>query len=76
MLDKAKAPAEVGQDQGRGGRQSDVCWQDVSTSRRAKRTLKNVWYEDGGRYLYRYGANGTTIFDAWKLIGEPLPRCA
>ena len=69
---KANAPAEVGQDQSRGGR--DVASTDESTARRQKRQLKNVWYEDGGRYLYRYGANGSTVFDVWKLIGEPLPK--
>ena len=66
MLDKAKAPAEVLTDQSRGGK--DVTSTDEATSRRSKRKLKNSWYEDGGRYLYRYGANGI-----WKLIGEPLP---
>ena len=73
MTHKAVTPAEVLQDQGRGKSVSDI-GNDESTSRRSKRKLKNVWYEDGGRYLYRYGANGSTVFDVWKLIGEPLPR--
>ena len=73
MTHKAVAPAEVLQDQGRGKSVSDI-GNDEFTSRRSKRKLKNVWYEDGGRYLYRYGANGSTVFDVWKLIGEPLPR--
>ena len=72
MTPKIGAPAEVLQDQGRGGAYRRNT--DKSTARSAKRKLKNVWYEDGGRYLYRYGANGSTVFDVWKLIGEPLPR--
>ena len=71
MLDKAKAPAEVLTDQSRGDK--DVTSTDEATSRRSKRKLKNSWRDDGGRYLYRYGANGSTVFDVWKLIGEPLP---
>ena len=73
MCDQATAPAEVLQDQGRGSGDDDACT-DECINRAAKRKLKNVWYEDGGRYLYRYGANGSTVFDVWKLIGEPLPR--
>lgn len=73
MTHKAVAPAEVLQDQGRGG-DDEVAYADESSNRAAKRKLKNVWYEDGGRYLYRYGANGSTVFDVWKLIGEPLPK--
>ena len=69
-----KAPAEVLQDQGRGS--GDHVCTDECSNRAAKRKLKNVWYEDGGRYLYRYGANGSTVFDVWKLIGEPLRRRA
>ena len=74
MQPKIVAPAEVLQDQGRGG-EVNVCTDD-SSNRAAKRKLKNTWYEDGGRYLYRYGANGSTVFDVWKLIGEPLRRRA
>ena len=71
---QSKTPAEVLQDQGRGsGDHTKACTDDPS-NRAAKRKLKNVWYEDGGRYLYRYGANGSTVFDIWKLIGEPLRR--
>jgi hypothetical protein len=70
MTAQTVAPAEVLQDQGRGGRETHE--QDESSNRAAQRKLKNVWYEDGGRYLYRYGANGSTVFDVWKLIGEPL----
>ena len=54
------APAEVLQDQGRGGRIRRTLTNLIARS--AKRKLKNVWYEDGGRYLYRYGANGSTVF--------------
>ena len=69
---KNKAPAEVLQDQGRG--RSETMLAPTNLQQRAKRKLKNTWYEDGGRYLYRYGANGSTVFDVWKLIGEPLPK--
>ncbi len=72
MTQKAKAPAEVLQDQGRG--EKETIRNDETTARRAKRKLKNVWFEDGGRYLFRYGPNGSTVFDIWKLIGQPLPR--
>ena len=40
----------------------------------SKRKPGNFWFEDGGRYLFSSGANGTTVFDVWKLIGEPLPK--
>ena len=46
---------------------------DESTARIAKRNVGNRWYEDGRRYLCSYGNRGTTVFDVWKLIGEPLP---
>ena len=72
MTHKANAPAEVLQDQGRGEKASMDS--DEFTARKPKRQLKNTWYEDGGRYLYRYGANGSNVFDVWKLIGEPLPK--
>ena len=73
MLLESKAPAEVLPDQGRG-RSETKLGTDEFTSRKQKRQLKNTCYEDGGRYLYRYGANGSTVFDVWKLIGEPLPK--
>jgi hypothetical protein len=47
---------------------------DEATARRSKRKLKNFWFEDGGRYLFRYGDNGSTVFDIWKWTGEPLVR--
>ena len=75
-MDKAKAPAEFLQVHGRGSRGDAIACTEDSSNRAAKRKLKNVWYEDGGRYLYRYGANGSTVFDVWKLIGEPLRRRA
>ena len=71
--DKTVAPTEVLPDQSRGGSQVEVCNDDIA-ARHAKRKLKNFWYEDGGRYLFRYGPNGSTVFDVWKLIGPPLPR--
>ena len=76
MLNKAIAPTEVLQDQGGGEKVENEACTDESTARIAKRKPKSTWYEDGGRYLYRYSANGSTIFDVWKLIGEPLPRRA
>ena len=60
MLHKAKAPTEAGQDLGRG-ESASLDTGDL-TARRAKRKLGNVW--QGGRYLYRYGPNGSTVFDA------------
>ncbi len=72
MTGKTKAPAEVLQDQGRGGDDCVSCT-DESTSRKPKRKLRSVWLEKG-RYLHRVGANGSTIFDTWKWIGEPVPR--
>ena len=68
---KTVAPAEVLADQGRGGR--DVASTDELTSRKPKRKLGNVWLEEG-RYLFRNGPNGSTVFDTWKWTGEPLPR--
>ena len=70
---KRKPPPRSLQDQGEGLKDRSLS-NDESSNRAAKRKPKNVWYEDGGRYLYRYGANGSTVFDVWKLIGEPLPR--
>jgi hypothetical protein len=70
MLDRAKAPAEVLQDQGRGGTKC-VCTDDP-TSRKQKRKLGSVWRE--GRYLYRSGPNGSAVFDTWTWTGEPLLR--
>ena len=68
MTHKAKAPAEVLQDQGRGEKASlDT---DEATARRAKRKLGNVWLERG-RYLFKSGPNGSPIFDTWKRIGLP-----
>ena len=72
MDPEIKAPAEVLQDQGRGETTSQDT--DEAIARRAKRKLENVWFEDGGRYLFRYGPNGSTVFDVWKLIDQPLPR--
>ena len=70
---QSKTPTSDRAGRGRGSGDANACT-DESTNRAAKRKLQNVWYEDGGRYLYRYGANGSTVFDVWKLIGEPLPR--
>jgi hypothetical protein len=71
LREKEKAPAPVRQDQGRGG--SDRVSNSEFSARRSKRKLKNFWFEDGGRYLCRYGANGSTIFAVWKWFSEPLP---
>ena len=71
MLDKAKAPTAMARGRGLGD-EHDAC-ADNSTSRRPKRNLGNVWLEQG-RYLFRSGPNGSTVFDTWKWIGEPLPR--
>jgi hypothetical protein len=73
MLDKAKAPAKVMQDLGEGGKIASLSTDDL-TARRAKRKLKNTWYENRGRYLFRSGANGSTIYDTWKWLGGPLRR--
>ena len=73
MTRNAKAPAEVLQDQGRGSRGDANACTNESTSRKPKRKLGSVWLEKG-RYLHRVGANGSTIFDTWKWIGEPVPR--
>jgi len=72
MTRNAKAPAEVLEDQGRGG-DDDVACTNESTARKQKRKLGSVWLEKG-RYLHRVGANGSTVFDTWKWIGEPLQR--
>ena len=72
MPDKAKAPADVLADQGRGRKDRSMST-DGATARSPKRKLGNVWLEKG-RYLYRVGANGSTVFDTWKWIGEPLTR--
>jgi hypothetical protein len=69
MRAEIKTPAEAGHGQGRGAVISST---NELTARRAKRKLGNVWRE--GRYLSRSGNNGSTVFDVWKWIGEPLPR--
>ena len=38
------------------------------TSKQARRA-GTYRYEEGGRYLYRYGPNGATVFDLAKLGG-------
>jgi hypothetical protein len=43
------------------------------TARKPKRKFGNVWLE-GGRYLFRSGANGSTVFDTWKWFGAPAPK--
>ena len=45
MTHKAKAPAKVLQDQGKG-KKVETIRNDETTARRAKRKLKNGWYED------------------------------
>ena len=74
MPDKANAPAEVLQDQGRGAQEDVEACTDEASNRAAKRKLKNFWFEGGGRFLFSYGPNGPTVFDLWKWFGEPLPR--
>ena len=73
MLDKTKAPAEVLQDQGRGSRGDANACRLEFTSRKLKRKPASVWLEECC-YLYRLGANGSTVFDTWQWIGEPLQR--
>ena len=73
MLDNAKAPAAVRQDQGRGKKAQTRCT-DQFSERRAKRKNGNVWYEEGGCFLWKYGPSGSTCFDTWVWFGEPLPR--
>ena len=73
MLDKAKAPAEVLPYQGRDSRGDANACTDESTSRKPKRKLGSVWLETG-RYLYRAGFHGSTVFDTWKWMDEPLTR--
>jgi hypothetical protein len=46
---------------------------DDLTARKPKRKFGNVWLE-GGRNLFRSGANGSTVFDTWKWFGAPLRR--
>ena len=70
MQPKIVAPTEVLQDQGRG--ESSKVSTEESTSRKPKRKLGNVWVE-AGRYLYRSGPNGSTVY-TWKWTGEPLQR--
>jgi hypothetical protein len=41
---------------------------------RPKRKNGDVWYEEGGRYLFRNGPTGITIYNNWTWTGEPLPR--
>jgi hypothetical protein len=33
----------------------------------------SCWYE-GARFLYRKGPQGSTVYDTWKLVREPLRR--
>jgi hypothetical protein len=49
--------------------------EDRPTSSNSPRTSKQARragthrYEEGGRYVYRYGNNGVTVFDLAKLVG-------
>jgi hypothetical protein len=72
MLDNAKAPAEVRQDQGRGKEAQKRCT-DQFSQRRAKRKNGNVWYKTG-RFLWKHAPWDSTCFDTWVWFGEPLPR--
>jgi hypothetical protein len=69
MPPNVKAPAEVlaDQDEGRENRNTSP---DQSIQRRSKRKAGNSWSEDRGRYLYRYGPNGYTVFDTWIWFGD------
>jgi hypothetical protein len=71
MLDNANAPAEVGQDQGRGEWKKKRCTNETTPSE-PKRKIGSVWQD--ARYLYRKDSTGDTIFDAWEWTGKPLPR--
>jgi hypothetical protein len=76
MLREIKETAtEVGQDLGSGEEKTDISTNEFS-ERRAKRKKGNVWTEERGRYLFRSGANGSTVFDTWVWFGEPLRRRA
>ena len=68
---EAIAPAEVLQDQGEGEEEGKKCT-DESTPLKPKRKLGGVWRE--GRYLYRVGPTGITVFDAWQWTDEPPLR--
>jgi hypothetical protein len=68
---EAIAPAEVLQDQGEGEEERKKCT-DESTPLKPKRKLGGVWRE--GRYLYRVGPTGITVFDAWQWTDEPPLR--
>ena len=66
----AKAPTEVLADQGRGCK--DVTSTDDATALTPKRKLKSVWHEGG--QLYRYGPNGSTVFDTSKGATNSFQR--
>ena len=67
MLNKVESPAVLRHGEAHMRTSSST---DEFTARRAKRKNGNVWYEEGGRYLWKYGPHGSTCFDT----GEPLPR--
>jgi hypothetical protein len=46
---------------------------EEACAKNPRRRNGDVWYEERGRYLFRYGPNGT-IFNNWTWTGEPLPR--
>src|SRR5262249_12721938 len=50
-------------------RRNDCCG---AGARHPKRKKGNFSYEEGGWDLY--GPKGTTVFDSYKLLGEPLRR--
>ena len=67
--DNVKAAAQVLPDPSSSSSQSLST--DEPTSQEPKRKPGSVWRE--GRYLYRSGPNGSTVFDAWRWTGEPVP---
>jgi hypothetical protein len=73
MPPEIKTATEVGQDLGSGMGKRNECNNEFS-KRRAKRKNGNVWYEEGGRYLWKNGPNGSAAFDTWVWFGEPLLR--
>jgi hypothetical protein len=73
MLDKVNAPAEVLADQGRGDWRINEFRNHRFIERRAKCKNGEAWYENRGRYSWKYGPNCSTCFDTWVRFGVPLP---
>src|SRR5262245_39451143 len=78
MLRNEEAPAWGVKTQGRGEVETTCTAQFIE--RRAKRKNGNVWYEEGGRYFWKYSPQGSTCFDTWfglaSLLGGAHDRLA